>query len=40
MHSRYGTDQIVAMLLDIPGEQPWALAHRVCAQREQGLHIW
>ena len=40
LHSRYGTSRIVAMLVDIPGEPPYALAHRSCIEREQGLRIW
>ena len=40
VHSRFGTDRIVALLVDIPGEKPYALAHRVCVEREQGLRVW
>jgi hypothetical protein len=40
VHSRFGTGRIVAMLVDIPGEKPYALAHRSCLEREQGLRVW
>jgi len=40
LRSRYGTSRIVAMLVDIPGEPPYALAHRSCIERHQGLRVW
>jgi len=40
LYSRFGTSRIVAMLVDIPGEPPYALAHRSCIEREQGLRVW
>jgi hypothetical protein len=36
LRSRHGNSHIIALLVDVPGEPPYALSHRHCAERARG----